>query len=78
MLLLKRVDGFEVAKEALVIPRVARVMNLFVSPFIGQEDFSGVSPNVCECIEDVSDGSNQSLRFNGVEWQDLRQVFRRD
>ena len=64
VLLLKHVDGLEIPKEALVIPRVARVMNLFISPFIGQEDFSGISPDVCERIENVSDGSSKSLALH--------------
>lgn len=61
MLLLEHVDSFEVAKETLVIPRVARVMNLFVSPFIGQEYFSGVSPDVGKRIKDVSGVASRSL-----------------
>ena len=61
MLLLKHVDGFEVAEEALVIPRIARVMDLFIGPFIGQEDFSGISPDVGKCIKDVSDGASEPL-----------------
>ena len=61
MLLLKHVYSFEVAKEALVIPRIARVVDLFVSPFIGQEDFSRISSDVCERIENVSDDPGQSL-----------------
>jgi len=65
MLLLEHVDGFEVAEEALVIPRIARVMDLFIGPFIGQEDFSGISPDVCEGVENVSDGLGQSL---ALQW----------
>lgn len=72
VLLLKRVDGFEVAKEAFVIPRVARVMNLFVSPFIGQEDFSGISPDICECIEDVSKGASQIFTLHWGRMETLR------
>jgi len=61
MLLLKHVDGFEIAEEALVIPRVARVMDLFVGPFIGEEDFSGISSDVGERIKNMSDATSQSL-----------------
>jgi len=59
MLLLKHVYGFEVAKEAFVIPRVARVMNLFVGPFIGKEDFSGIIPYVGECVKEVPGATSQ-------------------
>ena len=65
MLLLKHVDGLEVAKEALVIPRIARVMNLFIGPFIGQEDFSRISPDVCEGVENVSVCSGQCF---ALQW----------
>jgi len=61
MLLLEHVDGFEIAKEALLIPRVARVMNLFIGPFIGEEDFSGISSDVGERIKNVSGAASQSL-----------------
>jgi len=61
MLLLKHVNGLEVAKEALVIPRVAGIMDLFIGPFIGQEYFSRISPDVCEGVEDVSGSSDQCL-----------------
>ena len=54
MLLLEHVDGFGVAEEAFVIPRVARVMDLFVCPFIGEKDLSGIGTNVGESIKDVS------------------------
>ena len=54
VLLLEHVDGFEIAKEAFVIPRVARVMNLLICPFIGEKNLSGVGTNVGESIEDVS------------------------
>jgi len=61
VLLLKHVDGFKVAKEALVVPRVARVMNLLVGPLIGEEYLSGIGTNVGESIKDVSRATSQFL-----------------
>ena len=63
MLLLEHVDGFKVTKEALFIPRVARIVDFFVGPFIGQEDFSGISPDIGERIKDVSGAASQLLTF---------------
>lgn len=57
VLFLKHVDGFEVAKESLVVPRVARVMNLLVCPFVGEKNLSGIGTNVGESIKDVSRGA---------------------
>lgn len=61
VLLLERVDGFKIAEETGFIPRVTRVMDLFVSPFIREEDLSGISSNVSERIEDMSGATSQTL-----------------
>lgn len=61
MLLLEHVDGFEVAEKALVIPRISRVMDLFIGPLIGEEHFSGILPDVGERVKDVSGATSQPL-----------------
>ena len=66
VLLLKHVNCFKVAKEALLIPRIARIMDLFVGPFVGEEDLSGFSPDICECVQDVPGAESQSL---AVYWR---------
>lgn len=61
VLLLKHVDGFKIAEESFFIPRITRVMDLLVSPFIGEEDLSGVSSDVGKCIKNMSGDASQSL-----------------
>jgi len=53
--LLEVINGFKVSVKivALVIPRVARVMNVLVGPYIGKDDLPGFG-YIRECIEDVS------------------------
>lgn len=61
MLFLKHVDGFKVAKETLVIPRIAWVMDLLIGPFIGEEDFPRIGPDVGERIKNVPGVTSQPL-----------------
>ena len=63
MLLLKHVDGLEIAEKALFIPRITGVMDLFVSPFIGEEDLSRIGSDVGERIKNMSGAVSQSLAF---------------
>lgn len=63
MLLFKHVDGFEVSKEALFIPRVAGIVDFFVGPLIGEEDFSGISADVCERIQNVPGASRYPTAY---------------
>ena len=78
MLLLEHVDGFEVSKEALFIPRVAGVMNLLVGPCVGEKDLSGIGTNVGESIKDVSRVASQFLSLYWRQGLSLREVFRWD
>lgn len=59
VLLLKHVDGLKVTKEALLIPRITRVMDLFVRPFIGEDNFSGIGSDVSERIKNMSGAACQ-------------------
>jgi hypothetical protein len=56
ILLFEIVDGFEVSIQIVtaVIPGVARVMYVLVSPWIGQEYLSRVSFKIRERIQDVT------------------------
>jgi hypothetical protein len=78
VLLLKRVDGFKVTKETLFIPWITRVMDLFVSPFIGKEDLSGIWSDVGERIKNMSGTASQRLAFLGATIGPLREVLRWD
>ena len=56
MLLLQVVYCLEVAIEICtrIGPRVTGVVNVLVSPEVREEDFTGVWPDICERIKDVT------------------------
>jgi len=59
------VYGFEVPVEiiAALVPRVARMMDVLVGPYVGQEHLTTVSFQICKRIEDVTaPGSVSGMR----------------
>jgi hypothetical protein len=56
ILLFEIIDGFEVSIQivAAVVPGVAGVMDVLVSPWVGEEYLSRISFEVCERIQEVT------------------------
>ena len=56
VLFLDVVDGLEVPVQigSYIIPRISRVMNIFVCPFVRQEHLSCVRFDIGKCIEYVA------------------------
>ena len=49
------VYSFEVSVQVVpnIIPRVTRVVDIFISPWVGEVDLTRVGPNICECVQYV-------------------------
>lgn len=75
MFFLELVEGLEIAIEisTAIVPGVARVVDILVRPEVGEEDLTGVCPNVGECIQDVTEKRlSTGCRSRGHE--DAREV----
>ena len=66
VLLLQVVDGLEVAIQvlAIVVPGVARIVDVLVRPSIREKHFPSVSLQVCECVENVSACALATIEHN--------------
>lgn len=56
ILLFQFIDGLEISVEVVpdIIPRIARVVNIFVRPCIRENNFARVRSQIGECIENVT------------------------
>lgn len=56
ILLFQFIDGLEISVEVVpdIIPRIARVVNIFVRPCIRENNFARVRSQISECIENVA------------------------
>lgn len=62
MLLLEIIYRLEVAVQvvAAVVPRIAGIVDIFVGPYVGENDFAGVGFEIGKGVEDVADGGSVS------------------